>query len=39
MPRKRRNKFGRWLKENWGYILIFLAVLFFTILILMGVLT
>ncbi len=38
MARKRRNSFWKWLKENWGYILIFLAVLLFTILILIGVL-
>jgi hypothetical protein len=38
MARKRRSKFGRWLRNNWGYIAILLAVILFTILILIGVL-
>lgn len=38
MVRKRKSEFRRWLKDNWAYIVIFLAVLFFTILILIGVL-
>lgn len=36
--KKKKNRFIKWMKENWAYILIFLAVALFTLLILKGVL-